>query len=175
MKKLVFILLTLLFVTSALCAQDNQFSSSKYKFSIAAEETWKLKTNEPGMVCSYINDDEISLIEVRVLTREKKPTADGMAELMSGGVYDGWVRIGGRFGRDNDIFLTGADDKYEAAYKKRKMHEDGSVDNILVFEEYYVKGFKAYFITAKTTEERYPFVRNDIKKIFKSFYIDDNL
>lgn len=181
MKKLLLFMLSILISVSFAVAEEEieeegLFISQKYKCSIQGEPTWTMDTTEIGKLVVFNNIDGASTISLRAFSSsEEVPTVNGLADKMAHSAYDGWVKLGGRRGTDNDIFITGADDKYEAVYKKTALGEDGKRTTTIVAESYFVHGNNAFIVTSTTTKYLFAKVKADIRKIMKSFYIDESL
>lgn len=179
MKKLILFLLSILITMSFAVAQEEEdglFISKKYKCSMQGEPSWTMDTTEIGKLVVFNNIDGASTISLRAFSSsEVVPTVNGLADKMANSAYDGWVKLGGRRGTDNDIFITGADDKYEAVYKKTTLGEDGKKTTTIVAESYFTHGNNAFIVTSTTTKYLFSKVKGDIRKIMKSFYIDESL
>jgi hypothetical protein len=173
LKRLLIVGVLLSFGTIAF--SSDLYTNKKYNYSIKGLPDWHMDTSQKGVSVAFDNVDGVSSVQVRVYLMPEIPTADGLAETMAQSKYDGWINLGGEFGDEDDIFVTGADAKYQAVHKKTVLEEKGRKTTTIVAESYYVKGQTAYIVSMVTTEYMVEEKIASLKQIANSFYIDENL
>ncbi|HCY37328.1 MAG: hypothetical protein DKM50_12325 [Candidatus Margulisiibacteriota bacterium] len=166
-----------LFLSTIVSAEsDNTFVSSRYKCSIQGQPDWLMETSpQKGILVAYNHVDGYSTITLKAFTLTDVPSLNVIADKISQSDFNGWVKIGGKYGSGNDIFITGASNKYESVYQKIFLNDKGEKSSNIAAVAYYFKNKNVYVISATTKSFTYPSIKKDIRKMMKSFYIDENL
>lgn len=155
--------------------QDRTFVSSRFKCSIQGLADWVMDTSpQKGLLVTYRYKDDQSSITLKAFQMDNRVSLNVMADKISQGDFNGWVKIAGKRGTENDIFVTGASDKYEAIYQKEQLNDVGVKVTNIAAVSFYLKDQTVYVITGVTTKKLFPKIKKDMKKIMRSFYLDEN-
>ena len=98
-------------------------------------------------------------------------TANGLQELRSATVYDGWMNILSRPGSKKETLMANAKDSHVAVYVRQELNDNLKLNEFLTAEYYFVVDSNYYILSIETTKHSWKHIQSEWKYFLDSFWI----
>ncbi len=181
MKQLVFFLFVLLVsITGAQPAinaikfeASSEYIHPIFHYTLRIPDSWKINSNLDSETLEISNLDFPVTISILAYEGSADVTANEIAYLRGGAVWDGWNIVGAKQGDKKACTYAHVKEKFSQVFSKVTLKDDLTEESLMGVEDIIIKQPMIYVLTTTLSKQYWPLIVNELKAIYNSFYLQE--